>query len=93
MQERDATVLKVRWHAKHVTLLMGKQTATSLAVLALADKLDACDFRLAGRGCAGTPFPPYLHYLTQFNKAELEARAHEIIKKFQAHVQPEITDV
>jgi hypothetical protein len=50
------------------------------------------DFRLACRECAGTPFPPYLHYLTQFKKSGLEAKAHEMIKEFQAHVQSEITD-
>ena len=41
-QQRDATVSKLRWHANHVTLATGKQTPTSLAALALADKLDAC---------------------------------------------------
>ncbi len=40
------------------------------------------DFRLACRECSGTAFPPYLHYLTQFKKAELEAKARPIIKEF-----------
>ena len=50
------------------------------------------DFRIACRECSGTPFPPYLRYLTQFKKAELEAKARSIIKEFLAHVQAEITD-
>ena len=50
------------------------------------------DFRTACRECSGTPFPPYLHYLTQFKKAELEAKARSMIKEFLAHVQAEITD-
>ena len=50
------------------------------------------DFRTACRECSGTPFPPYLRYLTQFKKAELEAKARSIIEEFQAHVQAEITD-
>ena len=35
------------------------------------------EFRLGCRECAGTAFPHYLDYLTQFNKAELEAKAHQ----------------
>ena len=50
------------------------------------------DFRNACRECSGTPFPPYADYLTQFNKAELEAKVRPIIKEFLAHVQAEITD-
>jgi hypothetical protein len=50
------------------------------------------DFRNACRECSGTAFPPYLRYLTQFNKAELEAKVRSIIKEFLAHVQAEITD-
>ncbi len=42
-KQRNATVFKLSWHAKHVALLAGNPTATSLAALALADKLDACD--------------------------------------------------
>jgi hypothetical protein len=49
-------------------------------------------FRTACRKCSGTAFPPYLRYLTQFTKAELEARARSIIKEFLAHVQADITD-
>jgi len=36
--ERDASVFKLRWHGNHAA----NQTATSLAALALADKLDTC---------------------------------------------------
>ena len=43
MKQRDATAFKLRWHAEHVALLAGNQTATSLAALALADKLGPCD--------------------------------------------------
>jgi putative DNA primase/helicase len=50
------------------------------------------DLRTAYRECSGTPFPPYLRYLTQFTKAELEAKARSVIKEFLAHVQAEITD-
>ncbi len=50
------------------------------------------DFRNACRECSGTAFPPYLRYLTQFKKAELEAKARSIIEEFLAHVQVEITD-
>jgi len=42
IRQRDATAFKLRWHAKHVALLAGIPTATSLAALALADKLDTC---------------------------------------------------
>jgi hypothetical protein len=38
----DATVSKLRWHGNHVALLAGNHTPTSLAALALADKLEAC---------------------------------------------------
>jgi hypothetical protein len=41
-KHRDATVFKLRWHAKHAALLAGNETQTSLAASALADKLDAC---------------------------------------------------
>jgi hypothetical protein len=50
------------------------------------------DFRNACRECSGTAFRPYVRYLTQFNKAELEAKARSIIKEFLAHVQAAITD-
>jgi putative DNA primase/helicase len=50
------------------------------------------DFRNACRECSGTAFPPYLRYLTQFKRAELEAKVRPIIKEFLAHVQVEITD-
>ena len=50
------------------------------------------DFRTACRECSGTAFPPYLGYLTQFKKAELEAKVRPIIKKFLAHVKTDITD-
>lgn len=50
------------------------------------------DFRNACRECSGTAFPPYLRYLTQFKKAEMEAKARSIIQEFLAHVQAEITD-
>jgi len=50
------------------------------------------DFRNACRECSGTAFPPYLRYLTQFKKAELEAKARPIVKEFLAHVKAEITD-
>jgi putative DNA primase/helicase len=50
------------------------------------------DFRTACHECSGTPFPPYLGYLTQFKKAELEAKARSIIKEFLAHVQADIKD-
>jgi hypothetical protein len=50
------------------------------------------DFRLACRECSGTAFPPYMRYLTQFKKAELEAKVRPIVKEFLAHVQAEITD-
>ena len=42
MRQRDATTFKLRWHAKHAALLAGKETTTSLATSALADKLDTC---------------------------------------------------
>jgi hypothetical protein len=42
MRQRDATAFKLRWHAMHIALLAGIPTATSLAALALADKLDTC---------------------------------------------------
>jgi hypothetical protein len=42
MKLRNATVFKLRWHAKHAALLAGNETATTLAASALADKLDAC---------------------------------------------------
>jgi len=38
MKQRDATTFKLRWHANHA----GSQTATSLAALTLADKLESC---------------------------------------------------
>ena len=41
-KQRDATVFKLRWHAKRVALLAGNPTPMSLAASALADKLDAC---------------------------------------------------
>jgi hypothetical protein len=50
------------------------------------------DFRTDCRECSGTPFPIYLHYLTQFNKAELEAKVRQLIKEFLAYVRAEITD-
>ena len=50
------------------------------------------DFRNACRECSGTAFPPYLRYLTQFKKAEMEAKTRSIIQEFLAHVQAEITD-
>ena len=50
------------------------------------------DFRTACRECSGTAFPPYLRYLTQFKKAEMEAKVRPIIKEFLAHVKTEITD-
>ena len=50
------------------------------------------DFRTACRQCSGTPFPPYLDYLTQFTKAELEDKVRPIIKEFLAHVKTDITD-
>jgi hypothetical protein len=40
-RQRDATTFKLRWHANHAAAA-GNQTPTSLAALALADKLDAC---------------------------------------------------
>jgi hypothetical protein len=55
MQQRDATVFKLRWHAKHGTLATANQTATSLAALALADKLDAC--APPQRPCLAAPAP------------------------------------
>jgi hypothetical protein len=42
-KRRDATVFKLRWHGKHVALLAGHPTRTSLAALTLAGKLEACD--------------------------------------------------
>jgi hypothetical protein len=42
MKQRDETVFKLRWHAKHVTLVADNRRAMSLAALVLADKLDAC---------------------------------------------------
>ena len=42
-RQRDATAFRLRWHANHAAMLAGNQTATSLAALTLADKLDACD--------------------------------------------------
>ncbi len=42
MKQRDAAAFKLRWHAKHVASLSGNETPTSLAVSALADKLEAC---------------------------------------------------
>ena len=42
MEQRDATVFKLRWHAKHATLSADNRRAMSLAALVLADKLDAC---------------------------------------------------
>ena len=50
------------------------------------------EFRTACRECSGTAFPPYLRYLTQFKKAELEAKVRPIIKAFLAHVKTDITD-
>jgi hypothetical protein len=50
------------------------------------------EFRDACRECSGTPFPRYLAYLTQFKRAELEAKVRPMIKEFLAHVQAEITD-
>ena len=50
------------------------------------------DFRNACRECSGAAFPPYADYLTQFNKAELEAKVRPILKEFLVHVQAEITD-
>jgi hypothetical protein len=50
------------------------------------------DLRVACRECSGTPYPPYLRYLTQFKKAELEAKVQSIINEFMAHVEAEITD-
>ena len=50
------------------------------------------DFRNDCRECSGTPFPPYLGYLTQFQEAELKAKVRPIIKKFLAHVKTDITD-
>ena len=50
------------------------------------------DFRTACRECSGTAFPPYLRYLTQFKKAELEAKVRPIVKEFLAHVKTDITD-
>ena len=50
------------------------------------------NIRTASRECSGTPFPPYLGYLTQFKKAELEAKVQSIIQEFMAHVEAEITD-
>jgi hypothetical protein len=41
--QRDATVSKLRWHANRVASLAGNPTATTIAALALADKLEACD--------------------------------------------------
>jgi hypothetical protein len=41
-RQRNATARKLRWHAKHVALLTGNETATTLAASALADKLDRC---------------------------------------------------
>ena len=38
-KQRQATVFKLRWHAKHAALLAGNPTPTSLAAMALADKL------------------------------------------------------
>ena len=42
MRQRDGTAFKLRWHGNHVALLAGAPTATSLAALTLADKLDTC---------------------------------------------------
>jgi hypothetical protein len=42
MKRRDATVFRLRWHAKHVVSLVGNPTPTTIAASALADKLDAC---------------------------------------------------
>ena len=50
------------------------------------------DFRTDCRECSGTPFPPYMRYLTQFKKAELEAKVRPIIEEFLAYVQAEVTD-
>ena len=50
------------------------------------------DFRTACRECPGTAFPPYLRYLTQFKKAELDAKVRPIVKEFLAHVKTDITD-
>jgi putative DNA primase/helicase len=50
------------------------------------------DFRTACREYSGMPFPPYLGYLTQFKKVDLEAKLRPMIKEFLAHVQADITD-
>jgi hypothetical protein len=42
MRQRDATALKLGWHANHVASAAGNETTTSIAAWALADKLDAC---------------------------------------------------
>jgi hypothetical protein len=42
MKQRDATAFRLRWHGNHGANNLANQTATSLAALALADKLDAC---------------------------------------------------
>ena len=70
--------------------------ATDLIFAVLPEGVSAedatSDFRTSCRECSGTAFPPYLRYLTQFNKAELEAKVRPMIKEFLAHVQADITD-
>ena len=39
-KRHDATVFKLRWHGNHVALSAGHPTRTSLAALALPDKLE-----------------------------------------------------
>ena len=39
-RQREATAFRLRWHAKHVALLTGNETATTRAASALADKLE-----------------------------------------------------
>jgi putative DNA primase/helicase len=69
-------------------------TGSIFAVLPEGLSADAAtnNLRTASRECSGTPFPPYLRYLTQFKKAELDAKVQSIIKEFMTHVGAEITD-
>jgi hypothetical protein len=41
-KRHDATMFKLRWHRNYAANTVGHPTATSIAALALADKLEAC---------------------------------------------------
>jgi hypothetical protein len=42
MRQQETTTAKLRWHGNHAANTAGHPTRTSLAALALADKLEAC---------------------------------------------------